>query len=189
MKKYLFLLLLVSAVSANAQTFDEADLVGTWTTTGFAYAPFGVTNIESMTLGDGLYNTGDSYIVQYKAWSGFFKNISKIKYRNGEEEINTSEMEQINDFFISNNNKLHIIQESMTFHFIIEELTATTLKVRTYDGQSYSFTKDNSSSAVQSVSMTRSADKSTYNLSGQKVENITADGIYIQSGQKKVLKR
>ena len=98
-------------------------------------------------------------------------------------------MEQINDFFISNNNKLHIIQESMTFHFIIEELTATTLKVRTYDGQSYSFTKDNSSSAVQSVSMTRSADKSTYNLSGQKVENITADGIYIQSGQKKVLKR
>ena len=85
--------------------------------------------------------------------------------------------------------KLHIIQESMTFHFIIEELTPTTLKVKTYDGQSYSFTKENSSSAVQPVSMTRSADKSTYNISGQKVENITADGIYIQNGQKKVVKR
>lgn len=77
----------------------------------------------------------------------------------------------------------------MTFHFIIEELTATTLKVKTYDGQSYSFTKDNSSSAVRSLTRTRSADDSTYNLSGQEVEIITTDGIYIQNGQKKVVKR
>jgi hypothetical protein len=77
----------------------------------------------------------------------------------------------------------------MTFHFIIEELTATTLKVKTYDGQNYSFTKDNSSSAVRSLPQTRSADESIYNLSGQKVENVTADGIYIQNGQKKVIKK
>lgn len=185
MRKYLFLLLLVSAVSANAQTFDEADLVGTWSTQGLAYAPFKVTNIESITLGDGMYVSGKGE----KAWSGCFKNITTVRNSNGEEETKTVETEQINDFFISNNNKLHIIQESMTFHFIIEELTATTLKVKTYDGQSYSFTKDNSGSGVQSVSMTRSIDDSTYNLNGQKVENITADGIYIQNGQKKVLKR
>jgi len=182
MRKYLFLLLLVSAVSANAQTFDEADLVGTWTTTGLAYAPYQITNIESITLGDGIY--GNS-----KRWSGFFKNLTRVNYYNGEEETKTSEREQINDFFISNNNKLHIIQESMTFHFIIEELTATTLKVKTYDGQNYSFTKDNSSSAVRSLPQTRSADESIYNLSGQKVENVTADGIYIQNGQKKVIKK
>lgn len=182
MKKfYLFLLLLVSAVSANAQTFDEADLVGTWTTTGLAYAPYQITNIESFTLGDGMYGG--------KRWSGFFKNITSIRNSDGEEETRTVEKEQINDFFISNNNKLHIIQESMTFHFIIEELTATTLKVKTYDGQSYSFTKDNSGSGVQSVRQTRSADESTYNLSGQKIEKATADGIYIQNGQKKVVKR
>jgi hypothetical protein len=77
----------------------------------------------------------------------------------------------------------------MTFHFIIEELTATTLKVKTYDGQSYSFTKDNSSSAVRPLTQPRSADESTYNLNGQKVENVTSDGIYIQNGQKKVVKR
>ena len=182
MRKYLLLLLLISAVSANAQTFDEADLIGTWTTTGLAYAPYKITNIESITLGDGIY--GNS-----KRWSGFFKNITRVNYSDGEEETRTIEKEQINDFFISNNNKLHIVQESMTFHFIIEELTATTLKVKTYDGQSYSFTKDNSSSAVRSVSMTRSADGSTYNLSGQRVENVTTDGIYIQNGQKKVVKR
>jgi len=186
MKKYLFLLLLLSAVSAKAQTFDEADLVGTWNTTGFAYAPFGVTNIESMTLGDALYPNEKG---SASAWSGYFKNMTSVRVRNGEEKTKTAEVEQINDFFISNNNKLHIIQESMTFHFIIEELTPTTLKVRTYDGQNYTFTKDNSSAAVRSASMTRSADGSTYNLSGQRVENVTTDGIYIQNGQKKVVRR
>lgn len=145
MRKYLFLLLLLSAVSANAQTFDEADLVGTWTTTGLAYAPYKITNIESMTLGDNMYEHGDAYYVKHDCWSGFFKNLTRVEERDGEEETKTLEREQINDFFISNNNKLHIVQESMTFHFIIEELTSTTLKVKTYDGQSYSFTKDGSS--------------------------------------------
>ncbi len=185
MRKYLFLLLLVSAISANAQTFDEADLVGTWSTPGLAYAPYQITNIESITLGDGMYESGKGY----KAWCGFLKNITEVRNSNDEEETRTIETEQINDFFISNNNKLHIIQESMTFHFIIEELTATTLKVKTYDGQSYSFTKDNSSSAVRPLTQPRSADESTYNLNGQKVENVTSDGIYIQNGQKKVVKR
>ena len=184
MKKILFLLLVVSAVSANAQTFDEADLVGTWTTTGLTYAPYKITNIESITLGDGMYANSKGY----GRWSGFFKNMTRIETRNDEEETRTVEVEQINDFFISNNNKLHIIQESMTFHFIIEELTASSLKVKTYDGQSYTFAKDNTSS-VRSVNQTRSADASTYNLSGQKVENITVDGVYIQNGQKIVLKK
>lgn len=176
MRKILFLMLLVAAVSVKAQTFDETDLVGTWSTQGLAYAPYKVTSIESMTLGDGLYGS--------KKWSGFFKNITTVKSSNGEEETRTVETEQINDFFISNNNKLHIVQESMTFHFIIEELTSTTLKVRTYDGQSYSFTKASSSTGVKAANMTRSADGATYNLSGQKVENTSAEGIYIQDGQK-----
>ena len=184
MKKYLFLLLLVSAVSANAQTFDEADLVGTWTTTGFAYAPLGIINIESISLGPGLYDrsTGSKGTGKYTCGMMTVTTINEYEEKTA--------IERVPDYYISNNNKLHIwVDDSYAMHLIIEELTPTTLKVKTYDGQSYSFTKDNSSSAVQSVSMTRTADKSTYNLSGQKVENITADGIYIQSGQKKVLKR
>lgn len=179
MKKfYLFVLLLVSAVSANAQTFDEADLVGSWTTTGLSYAQLGITKIENITLGAGLYTRNDRTV-----------------YTNGlitviDEERDRIVMERVPDYYITNNNKLHIwLDDSFALQFIIEELTPTTLKVRTYDGQSYSFTKDSSSSAVQSVSVTRPADESTYNLSGQKVENITADGIYIQNGQKRVVKR
>ena len=183
MKKfYLFVLLLVSAVSTNAQTFDEADLVGTWTTTGFAYAPLGIINIESISLGPGLYTRSKGGKDTYTCG---IMTVTTI-----EEYGEKTAIERVPDYYISNNNKLHIwVDDSYAMHLIIEELTPTTLKVRTYDGQSYSFTKDNSSSVVQSVSMTRSADESTYNLSGQKVENITADGIYIQNGQKKVMKK
>ena len=187
MKKfYLFLLLLVSAVSANAQTFDEADLVGTWSTQGLAYAPYKISNIESITLGDGMYEYGKGL----DTMSGMIKNMTYTSYSYDQEETRTKEMASILDYFITNNNKLHIIQQdNFVLHFIIEELTATTLKVKTYDGQSYSFTKDNSGSDVRSLTQTRSADESTYNLSGQKVEKVTADGIYIQNGQKKVVKR
>jgi len=191
MKKfYLFVLLLVSAISTNAQTFDEANLVGTWTTTGLDYAPLGITNIESITLEDGLYE--DDYD-DYKFYACGIMALTKKdpNYgRYGQEEEESTTIEPILDYFITNNNKLHIIvDEDYTLHFIIEELTATTLKVKTYGGKSYTFTKDNSSNAVQSVNMTRPADESTYNLSGQEVENITADGIYIQNGQKKVVKK
>ena len=191
MKKfYLLVLLLVSAISTNAQTFDEADLVGTWTTTGLDYAPLGITNIESITLEDGLYGYDDDDD-DYKFYACGIINLTEKdpnyeKYGSDEESTNT---EPILDYFIINN-KLHIIvDEDYALHFIIEELTATTLKVKTYGGKSYTFTKDNSSNAVQSVSMTRPADESTYNLSGQEVENITADGIYIKNGQKKVVKK
>jgi hypothetical protein len=37
MKKILFLLLFVSAVSVNAQSFDETDLTGTWIKQQTAY--------------------------------------------------------------------------------------------------------------------------------------------------------
>ena len=181
MKKYLFLLLLVSAVSANAQTFDEADLVGTWSTPGLAYAPLGIINIESISLGAGLYTRNNKTMYT----CGLITVTETDK--NGEQE---TVIERVPDYYITNNNKLHIwIDDSFVMHLIIEELTATTLKVKTYDGQNYSFTKDNSSSAVRSLTLTRSADESTYNLSGQKVENITSDGIYIKNGQKKVVKR
>lgn len=190
MKKfYLFVLLLVSAISTNAQTFDEADLVGTWTTTGLDYAPLGITNIESITLEDGLYDydKGDYKFYACGIMALTTKDPNYARYGNDEEYTG---IEAILDYFITNNNKLHIIvDEEYTLHFIIEELTATTLKVKTYGGKSYTFTKDNSSNAVQSVNMTRPADESTYNLSGQEVENITADGIYIQNGQKKVVKK
>ena len=181
MRKYLFLLLLVSAMSANAQTFDEADLVGTWATPGLAYAPLGITSIESISLGAGLYTRENKNI-----YTCGLITVTETDKDGGQKRV----VERVPDSYITNNNKLHIwIDDSFVMHLIIEELTATTLKVKTYDGQSYSFTKDNSSSAVRSVELTPSANESTYNLSGQKVKHVTSDGVYIQDGQKRVIRK
>lgn len=181
MRKFLFLLLFVSAMSVHAQSFDEADLVGTWQTPGLAYASLGITNIESISLGAGLYTRNDKPL-----YTCGLITVTETN-KNGEERV---VIERVPDYYITNNNKLHIwIDDSFVMHLIIEELTATTLKVKTYDGQSFSFTKENSSASVSAASITRSTDDATYNLSGQKVDNVTADGIYIQNGQKKVIKK
>ena len=179
MKKILFSLLLVAAMSANAQTIDEDALVGTWTTPGLAYAPYKITNIESITFGDDIYRS-------YQPCSGIISNYTESD-EEGNEYVKTR---RVLDYFITNNNKLHIIvQDYYALHFIIEELTPSSLKVKTYDGQSYTFEKDNSSTEVKPMTLTRSADDSIYNLSGQKVEDFTTNGVYIQNGQKKVVKK
>ena len=171
MKKILFFLLFVSAVSVHAQSFDERDLVGTWPTPGLAYAPLGITK----------YTRNDKPV-----YTCGLITVTETN-KNGEEQ---TVIERVPDYYITNNNKLHIwIDDSFVMHLIIEELTATTLKVKTYDGQNFTFTKENSSASVSTINVNRSADESTYTLSGQKVENITADGIYIQNGQKKVIKK
>ena len=114
--------------------------------------------------------------------SGFIKGIV---FGSGEYR----DEKHIPDFFISNNNKLHIIVgDDFSLRFIIEELTATTMKVRTYDGKcSVTFTMKNPTDikAVQK----NSENTDTYNLGGQKVKNVTSDGVYIQNGQKKVVKK
>ena len=179
MKKILFSLLLVAAMSANAQTFNEEDLVGTWTTTGFTYALYKILDMESITLGAGEYNR--------RVASGVIKNMTWIDIWDNYEDRGDR---RIFDYFISNNNKLHIIvEDDYVMHFIIEELSASSLKVKTYDGQSYTFAKDNSSTEVKPMTITRSADDSIYNLNGQKVEDVTTNGVYIQNGQKKVVKK
>ena len=146
MKKFLFFLLFASAVSVNAQSFDETDLIGTWNTNGLAYAPYKITNIESITLGDCLYDYGRGPTTM----CGFLTNTTMTEYDSHEgENTVTRDWRAVTDFFISNNNKLHIVQgDNFTLHFIIEELSATTLKVKTFDGQSYTFAKDNSLSAI-----------------------------------------
>lgn len=181
MKKILFSLLLVAAMSANAQTFDEVDLIGTWRTSGLAYAPLKITNIESIALGDNIYD-------------GHPQSGSLINYTHEDDEFNEyieyPRTQRILDYFITNNNKLHIIvQDDYTLHFIIEELTSSSLKVKTYDGHRFTFVKDNSSSGVKPMTQTNSADDSIYNLNGQKVEDVTTNGVYIQNGQKKVVKK
>lgn len=182
MKKILFSLLLVAAMSANAQTFDEVNLIGTWRLDNFSEKfPYGIT-FDSIVLGDVAGVDGGL------PCSGFITGLAipgSERY-NGDSDSEKS----IPDFFISNNNKLHIIVgDDFALRFVIEELTSSSLKAKTYDGHRFTFVKDNSSSGVKPMTQTHSADDSIYNLNGQKVEDVTTNGVYIQNGQKKVVKK
>ena len=177
MKKILFSLLLVAAMSANAQTFDEVDLIGTWKLDNFSgRLPYGIKTFDSIVLGETVRGTSTPC-------SGFIKGVV---YGSGKYD----EEYYIPDFFISNNNKLHIIVgDNYALRFVIEELTSSSLKAKTYDGHRLTFSKVHSSSGVKPMTQTNSADGSIYNLNGQKVEDVTTNGVYIQNGQKKVVKK
>lgn len=183
MKKILFSLLLVAAMSANAQTFNEVDLIGTWKLDNFSgRLPYGIKTFDSIVLGETVRGVSE-WNPQGTPCSGFIKGVV---YGSGKYD----EEYYIPDFFISNNNKLHIIVgDNYALRLVIEELTSSSLKAKTYDGHRLTFSKVNSSSGVKPMTQTNSADDSIYNLNGQKVEDVTTNGVYIQNGQKKVVKK
>lgn len=184
MKKILFSLLLVAAMSANAQTFDEVDLIGTWKLDNFSGTlPYGIKTFDSIVLGDTVRGVSEWNPQGYPC-SGFIKGVESGRGRDYDGE------QYILDFFISNNNKLHItVGDDFALRFVIEELTSSSLRAKTYDGHSLTFSKVHSSSGVKPMTQTNSADGSIYNLNGQKVEDVTTNGVYIQNGQKKVVKK
>ena len=75
MKKILFSLLLVAAMSANAQTFDEADLIGTWKLDNLSGTlPYGIKTFDSIVLGDTVRSVSE-WDPQGIPCSGFITGI------------------------------------------------------------------------------------------------------------------
>lgn len=180
MKKILLMFSLIFAMSVNAQTFDEALLVGTWKpTTMMGTLPYKIESFTSITLGEYYDEWGDRA-------SGL---IAALRYEGGG-WVHDEAGETVLDFYISNNNKLHIIvSDDYALRFVIEELSETALKVKTYDGAcSITFTKEGST-RVASVANTSTQTTTTYNLNGQKIDSPQPNTIYIQNGQKKVMQK
>lgn len=179
MKKYLIFMLLISVVSVKAQSYDEVDLVGKWYFISKPNSfPIGIRDFTGFYLG---YITLDG---RRRGASGYVFNFDDGDSLEGIRD------EEILDFFISNNNKLHIIiGDDYCLRYVIEYLTENQMKLKAYDG-SYSFImgKDTSTTGVRSATQTQPTDFTVYDLNGKKVENIKTNGIYIQSGQKKVIK-
>lgn len=182
MKKQLLpilLTLLMSMVGTKAvkaqERFDEVDLMGTWYIASPMPKtfPFGIKKFDGIHLG--YIKKGTRY------YSGCFLGFE------ASEGAGTKD-EEILDFFISNNNKLHIIfNDDYCLRFIIERMTDSVMNLLAYDN-SYSLMliKDSSSTNVRSAGCTFSEETTTYNLSGQKIEKNNVKGIYIQGGQKKI---
>ena len=179
MKKLLFSLFLILAMNVNSQTFDEVLLEGTWKPTHITGTlPYGIESFTGITLGE---------CVPY--WDNASGIITELRYKGGEYH-HFEEGEEVTDFYISNNNKLHIIVSGeYALRFIIEELTETSLKVKTYDGTgSITLTKENST-RVGSITKTPAQSTDAYSLSGQKVTNLQPNTIYIKDGQKQLIRK
>lgn len=183
MKRILLPLLFIAAMALNAQNFDEAQLTGTWTPTETSGTlPYGIRSFASISLGDLAETCEDEYEDWVNRASGVVKSLRH-------DEESESEDEFVLDYFISNNNKLHIVLESYEYalRFVIEELTATSLKVRTYDGAcSICFTKNDMPSAVNAVQAATARKTAGYNLKGQKISRPQPRSVYVRNGEKRL---
>lgn len=186
MKKLVLLLFaMVCAINVNAQTYDETELLGKWDVTSMTGQVNNfVISFESLYLGDTLL-TGDEF-----GWAlvpGYLTNV-KI-YEDGEsynpQNTFTYEVYPFDDFFISNNNKLHICnpESSNQIRLVIKEWANDVMKLESYDGKTkIELRKDKS--AVKSVNAETPRDEAIYNIQGHKVKHIEKGNIYINNNRK-----
>ena len=175
MKKYLFLLLaLVSSFSLRAADYDETNLVGLWKleSSQGEYYPFSTNEDFWQRTPTYIYlgtisNSSQFPNEEWEIDAGYYDHCTGgyiVAEDDGEDYCNA-----VNDFFISNGNKLHIVEDDMTFRFIIENLTAQELCLKSYDGKFMATYKRTDATSVKSVEV--SAAPSTeeyYNLNGVK---------------------
>lgn len=185
MKNLKVLLLALFAILANsafaqAADFDETTLIGQWTVTSMTGAPNNyVKSFDGFYLGDCHFDGS------YDDWArgdigGYIINLT---FNDGDGHDHHS----IKDFFISNNNKLHIIlvddhyDRNYTFRFVIENLTPENMTLKSYDGSCLiELNKEGSSSSVMSAELHPGDTQEFYNLKGLKVNNPREGEIYVK---------
>lgn len=186
MKKLLLLFFVsVCAISSYAQTYDGTNLLGKWDVTSVTGQVNNcVISFESLYLGDALVTQGED---DWWLAAGYFTNL-KV-YDQDEDVYNpqstyTYDKVPIFDFFISNNNKLHIYSDSANqIRLVIKEWKDNVIKLETYDGKTkIELTKD--MSAVKSVISDTSRDGGLYDVQGHKVTQTEKGNIYIRNNRK-----
>ena len=132
--KRIFLVIYAAILSlaTNAQSYDEINLIGEWTLTKISgKLPLGIESFSAIVLGDAMYEQDwDEWKEQVYA-SGMIKELNI--YDAEEKKYYISDV-TIEDFFISNSDKLHIaIDSDKTLRFIIKNFTSSELVLQTYD--------------------------------------------------------
>lgn len=187
MKKILLMFFAsICAVCTFAQTYDETDLLGKWNVSSIT-GPVNnaIISFESLYLGDTLVTEGKDdwwlaagYITKLKCY-----DIDAYCY--DPQEIVMYDNMPISDFYISNNNKLHI-QSALymnTIRLVIKEWTNGVMKLESYDGKTkIELVKDQSS--VQSVMAEIPCDGELYDVQGHKATKTEKGSIYIQNNRK-----
>lgn len=94
----------------------------------------------------------------------------------------------ITDYFISNNNKLHIQLSATTLHFVIESLTSTEMRLKSFDGKfTATYNRISDPSNVNALTV-QSTSEEIYNINGIKTRT-PSKGINIIRRGKKVTKK
>lgn len=191
---YKFLLFVVGLLlsgTLQAQQYDESKLLGTWEVVDLD-GPMSLQydSFKSIILGDYVRYYADEPGVVRGCFSGYAFDVYSIK---GDRE--RTEDLYVQDFFISNGNKLHIDftssvmdDEPSSLRFIIKEFTDNEIKLTTYDGKtSFSLRRDLESSAQSIKTEETSAEREYYSLNGVRLSS-PESGIVISKENNEVRK-
>lgn len=186
MKNFLVLFFaLVSAVCTQAQTYDETELLGKWNVTSITgQVNNDVISFESLYLGDTLVTEGevDSWLC-----AGY---LSQVKMYDQDidaydpSETCTYSKVPVSDFFISNNNKLHINHyDTNMIRLVIKGWANDVMKLESYDGKTKIELKKDRSYVNAVISETPEEDR-MYDVQGHKVTKTQKGNVYIRNHRK-----
>ena len=190
---FLFILLVVGAICAQAEQYDEVKLLGLWEITEkegnwkpldvfqesvleeLHYISFGDTYDPS--IDDITYVGGGAY------WSEMPKDFTSCGIYPSSDSYDFGGV-VFDDFFISNDNKLHIIQDLSdynvsSFRFVIDSFTGSELKLHTYDNKmKLTLKRVATPNAVKELQGQTDIPNAIYDLNGKKAQN-PEKGIYV----------
>lgn len=180
MKRILLLLFAsVCTLCALAQTYDETDLVGKWNVTSMTGNVNNcIISFESIYFGDTrVVEDGDEWLC-----AGC---LGECKTNDEDGAIETWSRMPIFDFFISNNNKLHLntFVGSNEIRLVIKEWKDGVMKLETYDGKTKIELKKDTS-AVNSVVTETPDNTSIFDIKGSKVRTTEKGNVYIKGRNK-----
>lgn len=169
----------VCTLCALAQTYDETDLVGKWNVTSMT------GNVNNRIISFESIYFGDTHVVddadEEEQWlcAGY---LGECKTNDEDGAIWTWTKMPIFDFFISNNNKLHLntFVGSNEIRLVIKEWKDGVMKLETYDGKTKIELKKDTS-ALNSVVSETPKNTSVYDINGRKVRTTEKGNIYIKS--------
>lgn len=177
----------------NAQDFDERDLIGKWETVdsigSFRYvqhSQFPCENIEYLELYEFRRDaTSDS--------CGVIKGTGYIETGHWDDKYGYvydwgigPVYGHLNMWFISNNDKLHlIVQGHADVKYVIKQLDSDNLVLETFDGKGQLTMRriKESESNISSIS-TGKQSEGTFTMKGIKVESLIPGRVYISSERK-----
>lgn len=167
----------VCTLCALAQTYDETDLVGKWNVTSMTGNVNNCINsFESLYFGDTrVVEDGDEWLC-----AGY---LGECKTNDEDGAIQTWIKMPIFDFFVSNNNKLHINTFDGNIRLVIKEWKDGVMNLETYDGKTKIELKKDTS-AVNSVVTETPDNTSIFDIKGSKVRTTEKGNVYIKGRNK-----